>query len=304
MSVKVTDISKRYGKQLALNNVSITIDKGQIVGLLGPNGAGKSTLMKIISCFIPPTSGSASVDGFDVIENSMEVRRLVGYLPEHNPHYLDMYVREYLEFIAGLHFLKGNTAKKRIDEMIDRTGLNIEAHKKIGALSKGYRQRVGLAQALMHDPDVLILDEPTSGLDPNQLIDIRNLIKELGKEKTVLLSTHIMQEVEALCDRVIIINKGIVVADDKTENLKKTRSENVLIVEFDTQIDHRQLLKILKLKEIRLVEGNKYILETSSPQNDIRQELMRWAIDNNINIKSMLQEAISIEEAFQRLTKA
>ncbi|MDR0969644.1 MAG: gliding motility-associated ABC transporter ATP-binding subunit GldA [Lentimicrobiaceae bacterium] len=303
MSVKVTEITKRYGKQLALDNVSITIEKGQIVGLLGPNGAGKSTLMKIISCFIPPTSGSASVEGFDVIENSMEVRRLVGYLPEHNPLYLDMYVREYLGFIAGLHLLKGNDAKKRIDEMIEWTGLTIEAHKKIGALSKGYRQRVGLAQALMHDPNVLILDEPTSGLDPNQLIEIRNLIKELGREKTILLSTHIMQEVEALCDRVIIINKGIVVADDKTENLKKARSENVLIVEFDTQINHRQLQKILKLKEVRLVEGNKYILETSNSQNDIRQELMRWAIDNKINIQSMLQEAISIEEAFQRLTK-
>ena len=219
MSIEIQNITKKYGEQLALNNVNLSIDKG-IVGLLGPNGAGKSTLMKIITCFIPPTSGTVSVNGFDVMDQPMEVKRIVGYLPEHNPLYLDMYVREYLSFVAGIHHITGAAANQRIERMIEETGLGLEAHKKIGALSKGYRQRVGLAQAMMHDPQVLILDEPTSGLDPNQLVEIRGLISSLGKEKTVLLSTHIMQEVEAICERAIIINKGVVVADDKIENLK------------------------------------------------------------------------------------
>ena len=219
MSIKIQNITKQYGEQLALNNVNLSIDKG-IVGLLGPNGAGKSTLMKIITCFITPTSGNVSVNGFDIIEQPMEVKRIVGYLPEHNPLYLDMNVREFLGFVAGIHHIRGKKAKKRIEQMIEETGLGPEAHKKIGALSKGYRQRVGLAQAMMHDPQVLILDEPTSGLDPNQLIEIRSLISRLGKEKTVLLSTHIMQEVEAICERAIIINKGVVVADDRIENLE------------------------------------------------------------------------------------
>ena len=220
MSIKVNHVTKRYDQQLALNDVNLDIEKGQIVGLLGPNGAGKSTLMKIITCFIPQTEGTVTVEGFDTIENSMEVRKRVGYLPEHNPLYLDMYVREYLEFIAGIHHIKGKDAKNRIDEMIEKTGLAVEMRKKIGALSKGYRQCVGLAQAMMHNPSVLILDEPTSGLDPNQLIEIRSLITELGKEKTVLLSTHIMQEVEAMCPRIVIINKGVVVANDTIENIK------------------------------------------------------------------------------------
>ena len=220
MSIKVNHVTKRYDQQLALNDVNLDIEKGQIVGLLGPNGAGKSTLMKIITCFIPQTEGKVSVEGFDTIENPMEVRKCVGYLPEHNPLYLDMYVREYLEFVAGIHHITGSEAKKRIDEMIEKTGLTVEMRKKIGALSKGYRQRVGLAQAMMHNPSVLILDEPTSGLDPNQLVEIRRLISELGKEKTVLLSTHIMQEVEAMCPHIIIINKGVVVANDSIENIK------------------------------------------------------------------------------------
>ena len=220
MSIKVNHVTKRYDQQLALNDVNLDIEKGKIVGLLGPNGAGKSTLMKIITCFIPQTEGSVSVEGFDTVDNPMEVRKRVGYLPEHNPLYLDMYVREYLEFVAGIHHITGSEARKRIDEMIEKTGLTVEMRKKIGALSKGYRQRVGLAQAMMHNPSVLILDEPTSGLDPNQLIDIRRLITELGKEKTVLLSTHIMQEVEAMCPHIVIINKGVVVADDTIENIK------------------------------------------------------------------------------------
>ena len=301
MSIIVQNVTKQYDNQLALNDVSLTIGKGEIVGLLGPNGAGKSTLMKIITCFIPPTKGTVSVEGFDILEQSMEVRRRVGYLPEHNPLYLDMYVKEYLGFVAGIHHITGQEASKRIDEMIEMTGLGVEMHKKIGALSKGYRQRVGLAQAMIHNPSVLILDEPTSGLDPNQLIDIRNLIKNLGKEKTVLLSTHIMQEVEALCDKVIIINKGVVVANDNIENLTKD-SENVLVVEFDNKVTMEMLKNIIGLKQAKSIDDTHWILE-SKADLDIRQDLMRWAINNNVIIKSMQREETSIEECFQRLTK-
>ena len=301
MSIIVQNVTKQYDTQLALNDVSLTIGKGEIVGLLGPNGAGKSTLMKIITCFIPPSKGTVSVEGFDIWEQSMEVRRCVGYLPEHNPLYLDMYVKEYLEFVAGIHHITGQEATKRINEMIDMTGLGIEKHKKIGALSKGYRQRVGLAQAMIHNPSVLILDEPTSGLDPNQLIDIRGLIRDLGSEKTVLLSTHIMQEVEALCDRVIIINKGVVVANDNIENLTK-ESDNVLVVEFDSKVTMEMLRNIIGLKQAKSIDDNNWILESRS-ELDIRQDLMRWALNNNVIIKSMQREETSIEECFQRLTK-
>ena len=301
MSIIVQNVTKQYDNQLALNDVSLTIGKGEIVGLLGPNGAGKSTLMKIITCFIPPTKGTVSVEGYDIWEQSMEVRKRVGYLPEHNPLYLDMYVKEYLGFVAGIHHITGQEANKRIDEMIEMTGLGIEMHKKIGALSKGYRQRVGLAQAMIHNPSVLILDEPTSGLDPNQLIDIRRLIKDLGNEKTVLLSTHIMQEVEALCDKVIIINKGIVVANDNIENLTK-ESDNVLVVEFNGNVTMEMLRNIVGLKQAKAIRENHWILE-SKADLDIRQDLMRWAINNNVIIKSMQREETSIEECFQRLTR-
>ena len=302
MSIQVQNITKQYGEQLALNNVTLSIDKG-IVGLLGPNGAGKSTLMKIITCFIPPTSGTVSVNGFDVMDNPMEVKRIVGYLPEHNPLYLDMYVREYLNFVAGIHHLNGKAAKERIERMIEETGLSLEAHKKIGALSKGYRQRVGLAQAMMHDPQVLILDEPTSGLDPNQLIEIRNLISDLGKEKTVLLSTHIMQEVEAICQRAIIINKGVVVADDKIENLKQDNTaNNVIVVEFESQVSESLLRNIPQVANVRRVKDNHWILEPQG-DTDIRANLMRWSVDNGLIIKTLQKEDISIEEAFQKLTK-
>ena len=302
MSILIQNITKQYGEQLALNNVNLNIDKG-IVGLLGPNGAGKSTLMKIITCFIPPTSGKVSVNGFDVLEQPMEVKRIVGYLPEHNPLYLDMYVREYLEFVAGIHKLKGKAAKSRIEAMVEETGLGPEAHKKIGALSKGYRQRVGLAQAMMHDPQVLILDEPTSGLDPNQLIEIRNLISSLGKEKTVLLSTHIMQEVEAICQRAIIINKGVVVADDRIENLKQTNAaSNVIIVEFENEVNQNQLLSIPQVAKVQRVKGNHWILEPEGDV-DIRAGLMKWSVDNGLIIKTLQKEDISIEEAFQKLTR-
>lgn len=303
MSIIVEHVTKQYDKQLALNDVNLNIGKGQIVGLLGPNGAGKSTLMKIITCFIPPTSGTASVENFDITDNPMEVRRCVGYLPEHNPLYLDMYVKEYLSFVAGIHGIRGKEADNRIEEMIVKTGLTVEMRKKIGALSKGFRQRVGLAQAMMHNPSVLILDEPTSGLDPNQLIDIRNLIRELGKEKTVLLSTHIMQEVEALCDRVVIINKGVVVANDRIENIMHNEeNRNVLVVEFETIVRKEFLSKISSLKQARSVNDTQWILEPKGDL-DMRQELMRLAVDNNIIIKSMQQEDVSMEECFQKLTK-
>lgn len=223
MSISIQNLTKVYGQQKALNNVSLEINKGEIVGLLGPNGAGKSTMMKIITCFIPPTEGVVRVCGEDIFDNPMGVRSKIGYLPEHNPLYLDMYVREFLQFIAGVHKL-GKNSKERTEMMIEMTGLTKEVNKKIGALSKGYRQRVGIAQAMIHDPEVLILDEPTSGLDPNQLVEIRDLIKNAGKNKTVLLSTHIMQEVEAVCGRTIIINNGIVVADDDTKHLAAGQS--------------------------------------------------------------------------------
>ena len=302
MAIEINHITKQYGEQLALNDVTLNVDKG-IVALLGPNGAGKSTLMKIITCFIPPTSGTVSVNGFDVMDSPMEVKKIVGYLPEHNPLYLDMYVREYLQFVAGVHHLTGKAAEKRIEEMIEQTGLGIEAHKKIGALSKGYRQRVGLAQAMMHDPQVLILDEPTSGLDPNQLVDIRNLISNLGKEKTVLLSTHIMQEVEAICERAIIINKGVVVADDKIENLKQANTpSNVVIVEFESEVTEQQLRLIPMVSKVQHVKGNHWIIEPQG-EADIRASLMKWSVENSLIIKTLQKEDISIEEAFQKLTK-
>jgi ABC-2 type transport system ATP-binding protein len=221
MSIKVQNLSKVYGTQRAVDNISFEVSKGEIIGFLGPNGAGKSTTMKILTGYIPATEGTAEVNGFDVRTSPMQVKTHIGYLPEHNPLYLDMYVKEFLDFAGSLYGLKGRTLQIRIDETIERVGLGLEKHKKIGQLSKGYRQRVGLAQALIHNPDVLILDEPTTGLDPNQLVEIRDLIKNVGKDKTVIFSTHIMQEVEAICDRVVIINCGKIVADSTLSELKK-----------------------------------------------------------------------------------
>jgi len=301
MSVKVSHISKTYGTQKALDDVSFEIGAGQVVGFLGPNGAGKSTMMKIISCFIPQTEGSASVQGFDTVEQSIEVRKRVGYLPEHNPLYLEMYVREYLSFVAGIH-LKGNQIAKRVEEMVDITGLSPEQHKKIGSLSKGYRQRVGLAQAMIHDPDVLILDEPTSGLDPNQLLDIRNLITSLGKQKTVILSTHIMQEVEAICDRVIIINKGKIVADDRTDRIQQlTSRESALEVEFESATDINRLRQIPGVKRVQEAGKNKYMLYSDS-NNDLRSTLFEFAVANNLKILTLQRSESSLEEIFHQLT--
>lgn len=301
MSIIVNHITKKYGAQNALDNVSLNIHQGEIVGLLGPNGAGKSTLMKILTCFIPPTEGTASVMGFDVQDNPLEVQRRVGYLPESNPLYTDMYIREYLAFVAGIHHL-GKNAKARIEEMIQLTGLDVEVHKKIGMLSKGYRQRVGLAQAMLHNPEVLILDEPTSGLDPNQLLDIRNLIKEIGKSKTVILSTHIMQEVEAVCDRVVIINKGKIVADDTTGNLTALSGGELLVVEFDKPVQPHQFRSLANLRKFTHHEGNSWLLEPIKGK-DIRADLNRWAMQQQLNILSLNKKTLSMEETFLQFTK-
>lgn len=302
MSIKVQNVTKIYGEQKALNDIGFEINSGEIVGLLGPNGAGKSTLMKIITCFIPPTSGKISVNEFDVMNHPIEVKKIVGYLPENNPLYLDMYVREYLEFIAGIHQL-GSKTKERVDLMIDICGLEIERKKKIGALSKGFRQRVGLAQALIHDPSVLILDEPTSGLDPNQIVEIRNLIAKIGKEKTVMLSTHIMQEVEAICKRAIIINHGRIVADDATENLSKHTFNKVIItVEFDKAVNTAELKAISGVLKVNNVKDNIWEVETDN-KIDLRPEISKFAANKGLSILTIFKEEEKLEKVFQELTK-
>lgn len=302
MSIKVNNITKYYGEQAALNDVSFEVNTAEIVGFLGPNGAGKSTMMKILTCFIPQSAGTASVYGFDVAEESLEVRKHVGYLPEHNPLYLDMYVKEYLEFIGGLHHLKN--IKTRISEMIEMTGLQVEQKKKIGALSKGYRQRVGLAQALIHDPQVLILDEPTTGLDPNQLAEIRNLIIEIGKQKTVMLSTHIMQEVEAVCNRVIIINNGKIVANDATSVLQHSQAQNkqILTVEFDKAPDSNALKNIPGVHAVTHLKENNWQIEAII-EEDIRPAVFQFAVQYNLAILTLQKEEQRLEDVFKHLTK-
>jgi ABC-2 type transport system ATP-binding protein len=299
MSIEVKNVTKIYGKQKALDDVSFTIDPGHIVGFLGPNGAGKSTMMKIISCFIPQTSGLVKVCGYDVIEQPIDVKRQVGYLPEHNPLYLDMYVKEYLDFIGGVY--KINNRKDRIKEMIDTVGLGLEQNKKIGALSKGYRQRVGLAQAMIHDPKVLILDEPTTGLDPNQLDEIRNLIKKIGKEKTIMLSTHIMQEVEAICDKTIIINNGVIVANDKTQDLQdQIVNHLVLMVEFDKEIDIKLLHKIEGVNQVKHAHGNTWLFEIK--EDNVRNNIFQFAMQHDMVVLTMQKESQNLETVFKKLT--
>lgn len=301
VSIVVNNISKLYGEQKALNDVSFTINSGDIVGFLGPNGAGKSTMMKILTGYIPPTSGEASVCGFDVKEESLAVRAKVGYLPEHNPLYLDMYVKEYLQFVAGIYKL--DNVKNRVNNMVDMVGLGLEQHKQIGALSKGYRQRVGLAQALIHDPEVLILDEPTSGLDPNQLDEVRNLIKTIGQEKTVMLSTHIMQEVEAICSRVIIINRGNLVADNTTDNMEQYITQTqVLTIEFATAIDSSFFTEISAIVSYKTINNKNWVIETDA-QVDVREILFQTAVKNNITVLGMQKEQRHLEEVFKELTK-
>ncbi|MCB0430371.1 MAG: gliding motility-associated ABC transporter ATP-binding subunit GldA [Flavobacteriales bacterium] len=302
MSIRVRNITKVYGEQKALDNVSFDVGGKEVVGFLGPNGAGKSTMMKIITCFIPQTEGDVNVCGYDVVEQSLEVRKNVGYLPEHNPLYLDMYVKEYLAFIGGLHF-KGKQIRQRVDEMVEITGLGLEQHKKIGALSKGYRQRVGLAQALIHDPKVLILDEPTSGLDPNQLREIRNLIRRVGAEKSVMLSTHIMQEVEAMCDRVIIINRGKIVADKPASDLKEGLGKGqVVTIEFEAEISVDALQALPGISAIHSETTRRYRIE-SAAEADLRTVLFQFAVENKVTILTLQKEEIKLEEVFQQLTK-
>lgn len=300
MSIQVNNITKLYGEQKALNNVSFEVGSNEIVGFLGPNGAGKSTMMKILTCYIPPTSGEAKVCGFNINSQSIEVRKNIGYLPEHNPLYLDMYVKEFLEFAGGVH--KIDKVKERVKQMIDLTGLQIEQNKKIGALSKGYRQRVGLAQAMIHDPKVLIMDEPTTGLDPNQLEEIRALIRSLGKEKTVMLSTHIMQEVEAVCDRVIIINKGEIVANSETKKLQQSSTRQIITIEFDSLVSAEKLKQIPKIEEVKNISGNSWQL-TSSVSEDLRKSIFDFAVKNQLSVLTLNKEEQRIEDVFKELTK-
>lgn len=300
MSIIVKNVTKIYGDQKALDDVSFEIEKGHIVGFLGPNGAGKSTMMKIITCFIPQTSGEVKVCGFDVTEEPIDVKRNVGYLPEHNPLYLDMYVKEYLDFTAGVY--KVQNRKDRVKEMIDMVGLGLEQNKKIGALSKGYRQRVGLAQAMIHDPEVLILDEPTTGLDPNQLEEIRNLIKQIGKEKTIMLSTHIMQEVEAICDKTIIINRGKLVANDSTQELqRKSQQGIVLTVEFDKEVIEAEFSKINGVTKVAKKTATSLVIEINA--DNVRNDIFQFAMQKELTILTMQKETQSLENIFKQLTK-
>jgi ABC-2 type transport system ATP-binding protein len=302
MSINIRNLTKVYGEQRALDDITFSIRKGEIVGFLGPNGAGKSTTMKIATCFLPPTDGSVEVAGYNVMEKPAEIKGITGYLPEHNPLYLDLYVHEYLSFIASLYGIKGNTAKVRIREMVELCGLGREQNKKIEALSKGYRQRVGLAQALIHDPQILILDEPTSGLDPNQLLEIRRLIKDISRNKTVIFSTHIMQEVEALCDRVVVINRGKIVADDVLSHLKENlQGTRAVVVEFEEQIDPSSLLSISGVKEAVPI-GNRSFRLVSMEGTDLRPEVFRFAADNRLSLVGLKQEENSLESIFHELT--
>lgn len=296
MSIQVENITKTYGEQKALNKISFTIERGEIVGFLGPNGAGKSTMMKILTTFLPASEGVAIVNGFEINKDDIAVKKSVGYLPEHNPLYLDMYVREYLLFNAGIY----NIPKIEVEEVIEKTGLTPEANKKISNLSKGYRQRVGLANALLHNPEVLILDEPTTGLDPNQLIEIRQLIKDVGKEKTVLLSTHIMQEVEAICDRVIIINKGGIVLDKKLSDLKNNKQQ-IIEVEFDYRVEEILLQQLPKIEKVENSIGFVYQLYFETEQ-DMRGKVFDFAHGNGLKILQLHQKNTTLEKLFNELT--
>lgn len=298
MSIEVTNLSKSYGAQKALDSITFSVKKGEIVGFLGPNGAGKSTLMKILTTYLAADEGVALVNDKNVISDTKEVQKIIGYLPEHNPLYLDLYVREYLAFNADVY----KVPSSRIQEVIELTGLTPESHKKIGQLSKGYRQRVGLANALLHNPEVLILDEPTTGLDPNQLVEIRNVIKNVGKDKTVFLSTHIMQEVEAICDRVIIIDKGKIVADKKLEVLIAADKEQVIEVEFDLKVTEDQINAIPHLKSF--IKNNDYLWELTFLSNqDMRPTVFDFAHDNGLKTLQLNQKNKNLEAVFREITK-
>ena len=298
MSINVSNITKNFGSQKALNNVSFELKKGEIVGFLGPNGAGKSTMMKILTTYYTSDEGEAKVNSYDVKDDKKSVQQSIGYLPEHNPLYLDMYVKEYLAFNADVY----KTGKSRIAQVIEQTGLTPEAHKKIGQLSKGYRQRVGLAAALLHDPEVLILDEPTTGLDPNQLLEIRKLIKEIGKEKTILLSTHIMKEVEAVCDRVLVINKGVLVADKKLSELRDAE-EQIIEVEFDYRVEEAFLNKLPNVTHVKNTGGFVYEI-TFNTSKDMRPAVFDFAHDNELKTLQLSRKNKNLESLFTELTSS
>jgi ABC-2 type transport system ATP-binding protein len=303
LSITIHHITKRFGPQIAVNRVSFNVNAGEIVGFIGPNGAGKSTTMKIITGTLPPDEGSVTIHGMATLSNEKKIRRIIGYLPEHNPLYLELYIREYLGYVAGLYGITGKLAGKRIEQVIQMTGLAPEIRKKIGALSKGYRQRVGLAQALVHDPEILILDEPTSGLDPNQLAEIRTLISSIGKTKTILLSTHILQEVEAICDRVIIINKGKIVADEHAGLLRSNKEEGAqtILIETDRSLDTETWERLPFVEYARQIRGNQYLLETHETR-DIRGEVSNFAVDQGLTILSLQLKQKSLEEVFREIT--
>jgi len=300
MSISVKHLTKYYGDQAAVDNISFEAKNGEILGFLGPNGAGKSTTMKIITCFIPATEGDVEVCGLDIKKHSLEVRKKIGYLPEHNPIYLDMYVKEYLSFVGKIY--KVPNLNDRVKEVIELVGLQKEQHKVNGALSKGYRQRVGLAQAIIHNPDVLILDEPTSGLDPNQLTEIRELIKKIGKEKTVMLSTHIMQEVEAICDRVIIINNGKLVANAKASELQSDVNSQVVFVEFDAEISRNRLAKVPNISRVEAISATSFLIKSDAPI-DLRKTIAAYAQEENLLILTIRKEEKTLEEVFKNYTK-
>ena len=303
MSIVVKEVSKQYGAQLAVNQVSFEVHTGEIVGFIGPNGAGKSTTMKMITGTLSPDKGSIWINGLPVLEHQREIRGMIGYLPENNPLYPDMYIREYLQYVAGLYSLKGKAARERISTVIEMTALTREISKKIGNLSKGYRQRVGLAQALIHDPGILVLDEPTSGLDPNQLVEIRSLVSSIGKEKTVLLSTHILQEVEAICDRVLIINNGEIVADEDAQRLKEKSEgqKQTILIEVDGSTDPEIWKKLPFIDDVKSIESNQFLLETNEIR-DIRGDVFNFAVSQELTILSLSLKKKSLEEVFRELT--
>ena len=299
MSISIKNVSKYYDKQKALDNVSFEIEAGEIIGFLGPNGAGKSTLMKIITAYIPASSGTVLVNGLNVEENDLKVKSQIGYLAEQNPLYYEMYVKEFLLFSAGIYGIANK--KQRVKEVIEEVGLTIEQNKKIGQLSKGYKQRVGLAQAILHDPSVLILDEPTTGLDPNQLEDIRSLIKELGKKKTVMLSTHIMQEVEAICDRIVIIHQGKIVANDKTKELSKLFHSNKIKIEFADSVNKSDLQNIVGVEKALSEDGKNWTI-LQKKDLDLRGKLFDFAVKHNNSVLTIQMEESKIEDVFKQLT--
>jgi ABC-2 type transport system ATP-binding protein len=301
MSLQINQLTKVYGQQYAVNNVSFSVESGEILGFLGPNGAGKSTTMKIATGYLPPTAGSVFVGGYNVSENPRAAQQIIGYLPEHNPLYLDLYVHEYLSFVGNIYGLSGKRLKHRVGEMIEMCGLNREQNKKIETLSKGYRQRVGLAQALLHDPKILVLDEPTSGLDPNQLVEIRKLISEVSKDKTVIFSTHIMQEVQALCDRVVVINRGEIVANDSLSNLMQQHNAQSIVVEFEHPVAITLLQSLPGVEEVISLSEKSFRLRTKE-DIDVRSEVFRLAAEKQLALIGLKVDAHSLEHVFQTLT--